>query len=235
MRLVASPGIRKRKVGGTVVEAKERPNAEVPVDRVQVERRHRNVMRVGEPASFARALPGVLAGLFGKLPRRGVPDAGPRPVKSDPHRRAARDREYRGAELPVHVDHQIVAVFAARGKTRVADKRRQPPGCRPVFAVKLDNIADGRMVAEEFADRRRDQPIQLRGRVTAPQLVQHRDGVNDVADGGQFDQQNFAEVAIAQVGRRRVQKLTPVARRLLCAQNSYGARRGPVRFFAARA
>ena len=92
------------------------------------------------------------------------------------------------------------------------------------------------MVAQQLTDRWRDQPIQLRRRIAPPQLVQDRDGVNDVADGGQFDQQNFAEITVAQIGRGRVQK------RLLSRDNSVcGAARlvaltrVPARFFPARA
>jgi hypothetical protein len=62
------------------------------------------------------------------------------------------------------------------------------------------------MVAQQLTDRRRHQPIQLRGWITPAQFVQHRDGVNDVADGRQFDQQNFAKVTALKVGRRRGQK-----------------------------
>ena len=97
------------------LEPKQRPDAEIAVDRMQIERRHRDVMRVSEPAALAGALPGVLARFGGKFSRRGVPYAGPRPVEADPHRRAGREREHGGAELAVHVDDEVVGVGAQLG------------------------------------------------------------------------------------------------------------------------
>ena len=182
----------------------QRPDIDVAVDRMEIEGRDRDVMCVGEPASLTRALPGVLAGFLREFSRRGVPHAFSRPVKADPYRRAGRQREDRGAELPVHIDNEVVA-----GPAKLGGQAQRPPRRRPVVAGKLDDVADSRVLPEKLADRRCHQPIQLRFRIAAAQFVQDRHGVDDVADGRQFDQQNLAELPVAQIGRRRDQKRTP--------------------------
>src|ERR1700683_4501596 len=123
-------------------------------------------MRIGEPAPLTRALPGVLARFFRKFSRRGVPYIRSRAVKADPYRRAGREREDRGAELPVHVNNEVIA-----GAAQLCGQANWPPRRRPIVASELDDVADGRVRAEEFADRRRHQPVQLCGRVAAAEFV----------------------------------------------------------------
>src|ERR1700685_4085046 len=97
-------------------------------------------MGVGEPTALACSLPGVLARFFRKFSRRSVPYIRPRPVKPDPYRRAGREREDRGAELPVHVDNEVVA-----GAAQLGGQANWPPRRRPIVAAGLDDVADGRV------------------------------------------------------------------------------------------
>jgi hypothetical protein len=205
-------GNGKRKVRGPGFQAEHRADAEITVDRMDIERRHRNVVRVGEPAPLARSLPGMLARLGRKASRRSIPDACARPVETDPHRRTARQYEHGGPELAVHVDDEVVGVGAQLCREPpVIDKRRQRPRLRPIVAREFDDVGDSRIMPQQFGDGRRDQPIDLRGRVAPPQSVEHGDGMHNIADGRQFDQQNFAKVAALQVGRRQAHTTTPVA------------------------
>src|SRR5262249_9868285 len=56
-------GNGKREIGCALVEAEHGAKSEVSVDGVHIERGHRDPMRIGNPCSFAGALPGMLAGL----------------------------------------------------------------------------------------------------------------------------------------------------------------------------
>src|SRR5262249_7903360 len=51
---------RKRKVGRTFIQTKDRADIQVTVDGVEIERGNGNVVRVGQPTAFSRALPGML-------------------------------------------------------------------------------------------------------------------------------------------------------------------------------
>ena len=119
----------KGEIGRAFRQVQHRTDAEVTIDRVNIEHRYRNMVCVGKPAALARALPRMFARFGGKGTRCRSPHACPRPVESDAHRRAGRQHEHGGAELAMQVDDEIIAVGTQpRRKPRVIDERRQRPG-----------------------------------------------------------------------------------------------------------
>ena len=174
----------KGEIGRAFRQVQHRTDAEVTIDRVNIEIRYRNMVCVGKPAALARALPRMFARCGGKGTRCRSPHACPRPVESDAHRRAGRQHEHGGAELAMQVDDEIIAVGTQpRRKPRVIDERRQRPGSRPIVAGEFDDVGDGRIVPQQLGDCRRNQPVDLRRRITLPQFVEYRHGLRDVADG----------------------------------------------------
>ena len=188
---------RKREIGRLLVEAEQGADAEVTIDGMHVERRHADVVRIGQPRTFAGALPGVLA----RLPRQGAarcpPHLGARSIESDPHGRTGRKGQRGGTELPVHVDHKVVVDCPELGgEPRRARERRPEPTRRPLCAVKFDDVGDRRMMPEQLGNGQGRQPVDARRSVAPPQFVQHRDRVDDVANRRQLDQQNSAEFLV---------------------------------------
>ena len=187
---------RKGEIGGAVVEPEHRSDGEIAVDRVHLERGQRDEMRVGKPASFAGALPGVLARFIRKFARHFFPAARDRFAETDPHRRRGCPCAQSAAQLTLQIEDEVITGGAQpRGQARGIRQWRETPRPGPFLAREFEDVIDRRMRLQEFGDRRRHQPIDLRGRITAPQLVQHRECVHHVADGRQLDQQNLAEVA----------------------------------------
>ena len=87
---------------------------------MKIESRNRYVMRIGQPASFSGALPGVSASFERKFSRRGAPYTGARPVKPNSRWSSRCERQCSGAELAVHVDDQIISGGAEpRGQTGI--------------------------------------------------------------------------------------------------------------------
>ena len=168
------------------------------------ERRQANMMRVGKPAQFARPLPGMLARGLRQLAVRGGPHLRARPVETDAHWRASRQRKHGRAELAMHVDHKVITRRAQIcGELRRIGKWPQPPGLRPFAAGKFDDVVDPRMVPQQLGDLRRCKPVDARRRIALAQFVKHRDRVQHVADRRQLDQQDALEVAHCEIGRRQ--------------------------------
>src|SRR6266481_4489647 len=90
------------------IETKQRSHPEVTIDRMNIERRNRNAVRVRNPGTFAGAAPAVVRDVleivFGGN-RTGEFDG---PIESDAHTRAADEREQGRTDLAVHVDDEIV-------------------------------------------------------------------------------------------------------------------------------
>src|SRR6478736_9686669 len=91
-------GNGKREIGRAVVQAQDRPDVEITVDGVHIERGYRDVMRVGEPASFPRSLPRVLAREWRELAVGSGPDLRAGPVEADANGRAGCKRQQRGTQ-----------------------------------------------------------------------------------------------------------------------------------------
>ena len=77
----AACGRGKEKSGGPSGRFEHRTDAEVTIDRVNIEIRYRNMVCVGKPAALARALPRMFARFGGKGTRCRSPHACPRPVE----------------------------------------------------------------------------------------------------------------------------------------------------------
>ena len=93
MRSAASRGTGKRKIGGAVVKTEHRPDSEIAVDRVHLERGQRGCGGC-KRASFPRER---LARHACALPSGSLRDSSPtrcatRLAETDPHRRAGRER-----------------------------------------------------------------------------------------------------------------------------------------------
>src|SRR5262249_16051587 len=97
--------LKKRKFSG---QTQERADIQKSIVRVQIERGHWDTMGIGHPASLPCALPSVLARLLWKFSRRGIPDAGARPVKSDARWCAGGESQGSRAKLAMHIDNQII-------------------------------------------------------------------------------------------------------------------------------
>ena len=167
---------------------------------MDVEARQRDVVGVGEEASLARALPGMLLRFIRNFSRQRFPDLSARSVEADPHRRAGGEGEYGAAQLALQIEHQVIFGGAQRGdQPRRADVRRRSPRRRPFVAGKFDDIADRGILPQQFGDLGRHQPIDARLRIAPPQFVEHRKRVHDVADRRQLDQQDLLKIAAAEI------------------------------------
>ncbi len=168
-------------------------------------------MGIGEPRSFAGALPGMLAGERRKPALRRMPYPSPRSIKPDSLRSACCQRENGCSELTVQINHQ----FVARG-SQFGDKpssggeggqARLPEVRRNALGIK-HHVVKGRVMANEFGDRRLQDPVDACRRIVSAQPVQKGKGVYHIADRRQLDQQNSTRLPILTISNIGHQKST---------------------------
>src|SRR6516164_5491884 len=91
-----------------IIETKQRSEPQVTINRVNVQRRDWNAVRVRDPGTFAGAAPAVTGDVLQIMLGRNCAREFDRPIKSDAHSRATDKREQGRTHLAMHVDHQIV-------------------------------------------------------------------------------------------------------------------------------
>src|SRR5215471_3686449 len=93
---------------GFIIETKQRSDPQITVDRVNIERRNGNAVRVRDPGTFAGAAPTVARDVLKIVLGRNCAREFDRSIKSNPHSCAADEGKQSGTDLPMHVDYQIV-------------------------------------------------------------------------------------------------------------------------------
>src|SRR6185437_5111346 len=105
---------------------------------------------IEQPGAFAGTLPGVLAEVIRHFARIR-PDLWAFLVEADAHRRSADEGQERAARLAMQVDGEVVAGTPdLRGEPRVARQRRPGPGRGAGVALEIDDIVEGRVMAQQF-------------------------------------------------------------------------------------
>src|SRR5215831_21030088 len=93
---------------GFIIETKQRSDPQITVDRMNIERRNGNAVRVCDPGTFAGPSPAVARDILQIMLGRNCAREFDRPIKSNPNSRAADEREQSRTHLAMHIDHQIV-------------------------------------------------------------------------------------------------------------------------------
>src|SRR5262249_44405606 len=91
-----------------IIKSKQRSDPQITIDRVDIERRNRNTVRVRDPGTFAGAPPAVVRDVLQIVLGRNCAREFDWPIKSNAHTRATDERKQSRTHLAMHVDHQIV-------------------------------------------------------------------------------------------------------------------------------
>src|SRR6202050_4250813 len=103
-------------------------------------------MRIEQPGSFARALPGMLAEVIRHF-SRVVPDTGVLLGETDAYRRAGRKCQECRARLTMQVDHHVVTDRPQlRRQLRITLERRPRPRWRARIAHEVDDVVERRVM-----------------------------------------------------------------------------------------
>src|ERR671923_2721913 len=96
------------KVRWFVIKTKQRSDPQVTINRVNIERRNGNPVRVRDPRTFAGTAPAVVRDILEIVLSGNCARKFDRPIKPDAHSRAADERKQSRTQLAMHIDHQIV-------------------------------------------------------------------------------------------------------------------------------
>ncbi len=194
---LVDPEIRR-----VVIEAEHRPEPEISVHRMDIEGGQANPVGIRQPGSLAGPGPSMFAGYKGGVFSLGRLELPAGPVKSDADGRAGGQCEYRGPELAVEVDDQVVMhpPEVEEQSNRTGRCRPAPAELREFMAREEDHVRKVGMMADQVGIFRRDQPIDARVGIAGAELDQDRQRVNDISQGRGLDEEDPPEFLRRDVG-----------------------------------
>ncbi len=178
-----------------VTKTEHRPEPEIPVHRVDIEGRQANPVGIREPGSLAGPGPSVFAGHQGGVFGLGCLELPAGPVKSDADGRAGGQGEYRGPELAMEIDDQVVMGPPELGEqaNRTGRRRPAPAELREFLSREQDHVRKIGMMADQVGVFRRDQPIDPGIGIAGAELDKDRQRVNDIPQGRGLDEEDPPE------------------------------------------
>ncbi len=145
-------------------------------------------------------------------------------VEPDDPRRARQPRDDRGLDQPLQIDRDVVARLSDAANRARAATRRPPAPLRSLIARRR---SIGGHEIEDLAVLAADQPVDPRRRKRATKRGGHRNGVHDVAERAEADDQETRQSRTSGDARdeiaRRVRFLD--RRQSPCARRTTGRRR----------